>query len=526
MVLGIVQPTGAIVRLMDELSSSETPSERWQFRSWALLVGPAMLVPMAIWASNVGRNVAVGQLVVAGLLTFALSVLGVEVGGGPSVGRLVAAQTAALVFWSWQSVPTVWFQSDVMDTSVGFLAVAIAAWLASHLKSFDWLPRFLGASLGVAALSMAVTGVAGDWVGKAVPDPTPPSQLADAKAGRDLVFLIVDAHASPAILASDFDYDMTPTLAQLEEHGFAVAHRAFSNYSMTHFSVPSMLSLDYLFEPGASESAAVAAMSKRVIAGDAGLMDWLGEAGYTVTKFESGWEDDACGQVSRCYEAGWRSDVTNWLIASRTPFRRAWSSHPYPVRALEVLGDLPGVVRDAAGNGRPDFIMAHVLSPHAPLFLTAGCEDNYVEGLSGVNVGSPAMSPKVASARAAAYIDQVVCVGSHLNALAEALEGTNTVVLVAGDHGSDFDGQTFFPLRDWTERQLEERFSIFAAVRSPGDCGLVPDTLVNLGRYAVGCALGVSIPYLPDRFLGSGGGNAPLVDVTERVSRIRDGVVP
>ncbi len=526
MVLDIAQSTVAIVRSMDHLASSQTSSERWQIRSWILLVGPAMVVPMSIWAGNVGRNAAVAQLVAAGLLVFALAVLAVEWGGGASAGRLVAAQIAVLVFWSWASVPIVWFQSGLVDTLAGFLAVALAAWLGLNLRSFVWLPQVLGAGLGVAALSMAVTGVVGDWVGRPLPDPAPPPQLEGAPPGRDLVVLILDAHASPSILASAFDYDMTPTVVRLEEHGFDVIDRAFSNYTMTHFSVPSMLSLDYLFEPGVDESPTVAAMSRRVIAGDAGLMAWLREVGYFVTKFESGWEEDACGQVSSCFESGWQSDVTSWLLASDTPFRRLWPSHPYPVRALEVLRELPEVVQDAANNGRPDFIMAHVLSPHSPLFLTAECRDRYVYGLGGLNIGTPDMPPQVATARSAAYVAQVACIEGHLVSLAEALEGTNTVVLVAGDHGSDFDGQTFFPLRDWTERQLEERFSIFAAVRSPGDCGLVPDTLVNLGRYAVGCALGVSIPYLPDRFLGSGGGNAPLVDVTERVSRIRDGVVP
>lgn len=492
---------------------------------WALIIGPSAIIPMSVWAANVGRDVAIAQLIGAAILTFGIAALAVEFVGVGNPGQVIATQSAILLFWTWHVVPIWWFPSPPVDMIVGLLAVAAAGWLMSHLVSFDWLPQMLGVGIGVATAAMIVTGIAGDWVGTTLPDPAPPAEIAGATESEDLLILVLDAHASPAVLEKLFDYDMGGTLRGLEKAGFKVLDSALSNYSMTHFSVPSLLALDYMAEPGLEVSpafSAFSAMSRRVVAGDAGLMAWMTAAGYAVTKFESGWEEDACGDVSRCFDAGWRGNVTSWLVVDRTPFRSVWPGHPYPSTALSVLETLPGVVAEAAANDRPDFIMAHVLSPHAPLFLTADCQNRFVYGLGGLNVGTPDMPTTVKRARAEAYANQASCVGKHLLAIAEAIKGTDMVVLVTGDHGSDFDGQTWFPLKDWTQAQIKERFSVFAAVRSPGSCGTVPDSLVNLGRYAAGCALGLKLPYLADRFLGSGGSDSPLEDVTERVARIRD----
>lgn len=507
------------VRAMGPSPTSENPSLGW-FHLGGLLVGSAVVGPASIWATNAGRNVDVPMVIGAGLLVLVAGVIVATLARGRKTGHLVAAQAATLVFWSWQVVPVTWFPSPAGDTVAGLLAVAIGAWIASRLSVFEWLPAVFGVGFGVASLSMIVTGFVGDWSNTVLPDPSLPIELVGASADADVVVLVLDAHAGPSILTEFFNYDMGPTVVGLEQAGFSVVDPTFSNYTMTYYSVSSLLSLDYLADAGGEESPALSRLVRRVVAGDAGIMSWMSDAGYYVTKLESGWEEDRCGDVSRCIRQPSFGGVTGWLLIGRTPFRSFRTSHPYPTTALEVLESLPGLVVEAAANDRPDFIMAHVLSPHAPLFLTAACHNRYVEGLGGVNVGSPLMSPAVAKARADAYAGQVQCVGLHLRRLADAVVGTDTVVLLVGDHGSDIDGQTYFPLQQWTERQLLERFSVFAAVKAPSSCGQTPDTVVNLSRYVFGCALNVDLPDLPDRFLGSAGHASPIVDVTSRVSAL------
>lgn len=486
-----------------------------------LLLGPAFLGPASIWATNSGRNADPLVLFGAGLTIWLAGMSFVGTVRNRMVGGLVGAQFATLAFWGWSAVPANSFSSAVGDAAAGLVVGAMIGWLASRLRSFDWLPAVVGVGVGVASLSMVVTGVFDGSSSPTWPDPSPPVEFSGARAGEDILILVLDAHASPAVLADQFNYDMGPTLTRMKEAGLTPVEDAYSNYTMTHFSVPSLLSLGYLVEPGVDESPDLSAMTRRVIAGDAGLMAWMSDIGYYVTKFESGWEEDECGAVFRCVSVDWRGNVTTWLVVSGTPLRALWPSHPYPSTALAVLEILPEVVADAATNNRPDFIMAHVLSPHSPLFLTADCSNRYVFGLGGLTIGNPGMPATVAEGRAQAYVGQVDCVGTHLAALAEVLEGTDTVVLIAGDHGSDFGGQSYFPLGGWTDSQLTERFAVFAAVRVPAGCGEAPETLVNLARYTMGCVLDVDLPQLEDRFLGSGGKNAPLVDVTERVLSTR-----
>ncbi|MBK5265949.1 MAG: hypothetical protein JJE47_00800, partial [Acidimicrobiia bacterium] len=162
------------------------------------------------------------------------------------------------------------------------------------------------------------------------------------------------------------------------------------------------------------------------------------------------------------------------------------------------------------------FILAHIVSPHPPYTLSADC-------LVDAPFGAPEAGPIGVGGDGAefqgriGYTRQVACVNTHLEALVHILEATDMTVLVTGDHGSEIRGQVARHPDTWSAEDLTERFGIFVAVRTPDGCHVSEDTLLNVAREVVGCALGAELPVLEDRYYASIPDGAGLVEVTEKL---------
>ncbi len=482
------------------------------------VAGPAFLAPMALWAANVGRFVDVPVAVAAGCVVLCVAVLAAKAAGAAHGGHLVGAQLATLVFWRWSVVPFEWFGSVVADLIAATIAVLIVIAIGFRLKTFEWLPTVLGTAVGVAALSMAVTGLLGQ-PSSSVAASRPPALLSEAAIGDDILFLVLDGYTGPLILERDFDFDMSETIDLLGELGFEVPAAAWSNYTYTINSVPSLLELDYLtlvgddLRLGADDRA-----NRVVVAGDAGLMKWLADLGYRITKFESGWEDDRCGIVDQCFRASRTVGLTSWILLLRTPFRSVVSAkrlHPYPAAAISTLNELPDVLMEAGSNETPDFILAHVVSPHGPYALSGDCEVKDKGGVAATT--GPRAHEAALAAERSGYADQVECLNRHLVGLAQLIASTEMTVLIAGDHGSATRGQLSRQQSDWSPEDLTERFGIFVATRTDAACRVTGASLVNVSREVVGCALGIDFPPLADRYYSSKPDSSGLVDVTDQM---------
>lgn len=482
------------------------------------LAGPAFLAPMALWASNAGRFVDVPVVITAGCLVFCVAVLATKAAGARDGGHLVGAQLATLVFWRWSLVPFYWFGSVAVDLVVAAIALLFVIGIGSRLSTFEWLPKVLGTALGVASLSMAVTGLLGQRQAPVIVS-EPPTSLLGATVGDDILFLVLDGYTSPWILERDFGLDMSDTVDFLEDQGFEVPEAAWSNYTYTINSVPSLLEMNYValdgdaFGRGPDDQA-----GRQVVSGDAGLMKWLADLGYRITKFESGWEDDRCGSVDKCFRASRTVGLTNWILLLRTPLRSIVSAerlHPYPAAAVSTLNELPDVVREASSNGTPDFILAHVVSPHSPYALSGECEVRE----KGIAVsGRPTTHDSALMAERDGYVGQVNCLNQHLVELARLISSTGMTVLITGDHGSAIRGQLSRDPSDWTPEDFTERFGVFLATRTDDACRITGVSLVNVSRQVVGCALGIEFPLLDDRYYGSIPDSPGLVDVTAQMN--------
>lgn len=305
----------------------------------------------------------------------------------------------------------------------------------------------------------------------------------------DVVIVFLDGYANGEVLAEVYDYDIEPFSNQLIQLGFDVSSMVATNFGRTRFSVSSVVQLDYPVREGPLSGADLDHLLE-IIGGDSIVADWLTRSGFRHTYVESGWFGTKCrSTVDECIVGPWPNeslyDFTNRTLLKDLPGLETGRSFSNGAQhAMHWLnGDLPELIR----NGQHDLIYVHVLAPHPPLFLDSQCAMHAQEGFKGFTIAQPGMTESDLDAAREWYGKQVDCVNRVLKSIAEVIAGTDSVVLMLGDHGPDSLGQLFSPGAEWSEQQRFERMGAFVAAYVPGCDMSGIESLVNVGRRLVSC---------------------------------------
>jgi hypothetical protein len=379
----------------------------------------------------------------------------------------------------------------------------LAAVLAYRLRRLT-LIRILMSWVAIAAIALPLATFI-RWPG--------PGSETHVNAGSDLVvtgltstqdvlLIVVDAYTGSTVLQDLYQHDNSPFLDDLERLGFQVDEPVLANYPRTTLSVASVLQLDYLGGETNLTTDDVNAIWG-ILGGQNNLVNAFKADGYRHVFVESGWLGTRCGpDVDICVTARW-PDETFHDVANRSLLRGLPGyelGRPFTEGALRSLDWLDNDLDQYLQDEVPDLIFVHVLAPHPPLFLDAGCGPDWRGGVAGYAIGSPHMDGDELGQVRARYIDQLECVNETLLHVARALPDDD-VAIMFGDHGPDSLGQLFQSGQAWNEEQRRERFSVFFAAHVPG-CDMESiGSLVNLGRRLLSCMSASAIPDLETRIL-------------------------
>ncbi len=483
--------------------------------------GAGLVLPASVWANNVSQGIDLPVLFGVALAPLLVATAVVAKLGRDDDSFLVGGQMALLVFWGWAVVPLE--QTPLFfDFLFGVAAVAFSFWAGSRLKSFVALPAAMSAALAVTSLLIIASAALGlgrvDQNTGWVPEMPAMAGAEPSEPIRDLIVVVVDGYAGPSELPDGIRTDVDSTASTMRAAGYQLIVGAVSNYTVTNLSIPSLLSLDYL--PVAVGASSGHNTRRDIISGDTGLLAWLHENGYRVTKFEGGWEEDSCGvAVDRCIVPGFASNRTLHILVDRTPIRGLMSAitkHPYSYAARSIIDRLPEVVAGVLDNGQPDVVWAHLLAPHQPYFLDSACSLRYDANHRFLGHEIVDLKPEEIDLRKIGYGEQIRCVDSLLVALAEETKNSPAIVLITGDHGTEFLGQVLTPPNLWTDREIQERFSILAYAKTDESCGNPPRSLVNIGRFLIKCLTGADLDPLPDRFFIKTWDGRPMQEIDAR----------
>jgi hypothetical protein len=459
-----------------------------------LIVSPAASPAVSIWANNVAQIPKIHRLVVvAGV--FAIVGAGVFWALRRRLGdsRVAAFITFFIVLALTSGGRILEFRPWALRWMGAVVVVTLVALIVRRLRH-SWLLDAIMAACGAALLLPGL--MSGIWASVARADPIPsavtPEPVAVMGQHPDIVLVILDGYTSLPVLREVFGHEDPSLRHDLSALGFELVEPVFSPYSMTHLSVGSLLELDYLATDTHSIEIEDGRTLAQVIGGDSTLVDLLSGNGYRTTMAEPGWHMSVCGDpIDVCISDPFIDEGVGAVLAQSLvwSFLEPSTGSAFTHGARHAMSWTLDSVGEILDNGVPDFVFVHVLAPHPPLLLDSSCRVAHDRRLGGINMAVADAHPETKRVRLAAYVNQTLCVDSFVRDLALSATGTDSLVFVVGDHGSDVMRQLSTVPDDWSQPQILERMSVFLAVKAPPRCEDVSSLVtVPLFRSLVACA--------------------------------------
>lgn len=396
---------------------------------------------------------------------------------------------------------------------VSLLVLCGITWRLSTHRTFS---RFLFlVSLFLAALPLASIGIK-SFSG----NHNPSSEL--SAVGSDvfyetpirrpnIYYFVLDAYARNDVIKEQTGHDNSFFLEELRKRGFYVAERSLSNFPTTYLSVSSTLESNYLVQSGMNQFRDRKSFEK-ILQGNNSIVRFFQKAGYTYIHYQNDlWNGSRCGGHEEICIRQSRSIRFNGpaeAIISRSALWPFWNKvkglmDPYPGSGLTRLMD---EMNKLSREKSPFFLFAHILKPHAPSVFNDDCS----------------LRKEYGSAKdRSTYGNEVRCFNSEILESIDRILKTdkNAIIIMNGDHGTNFQNQFLTPIRSWSHEQIHERFSILNIYRLPEDCNqlLYPSiSPVNTMRVVAACLSKTPPQLLPDRhFIVTYEDNSDFGDVVE-----------
>lgn len=506
-------PSAAPARLGSSITGRSVPPAWWGVTQLAALSFHIPLSVMGVPTVARGSALKVGMVVALAAITiyYLMSLV-------TSKWRALAVVSAVVVlFWHWSGIGS---SGPLAAVALSVVVVAAAAKF-SHEHFFKVLSFVASAAVASSLLLTIVINDGGEArVAVAVQNPVEQLPLVYTP---DIILLILDGYGRSDVIESVYGFDNQPFLDLLTSQGFEVADRSTANYTVTHLSVPALLNMSYMHQPGDLIGRNDLVYLADQMSGDSDLVRLLKTNGYTYVHGESDHWFNVCGDSVDVCLPGPALDITGYSLLAKTPVGPLlFRENADPTTALnrtrvaqltnwdETISDWP--------EG-PVFAFLHLQLPHPPLLLDSACEVRVDPDLGGRIMNDGSMTPEQLEKRKTAWLEQIQCANATVARFLEKVDRKAVVVLVS-DHGPDLlfpwieFGSGFNP-NTLDAEAVDERFPNLTAVRLPDSCkGALPDDVdsVNLFRVVVGCLSNREVGDIPTRkFIAGFGG--PIVEV-------------
>lgn len=378
--------------------------------------------------------------------------------------------------------------------AVGLIAVTAAIIVRlGNLRARDSVMTWAALFLALSPPAQAVVGSAGGVAAGGVAVEEVSVQLVDKP---DIFVVVLDGYAGQTALRREFGFGNEQLLDRLNVAGFATP-TAWTSYTHTHLSVPSLLNMSYPMSDGALVGAEGGRALRDAIGGENQLVHLLKSRGYRFTMIEAGWGGSRCGaQVDQCVQAPFVDDGVFAYLGSTLlgPLVTGAFGHAFTQGAIHSMQWLIDQSAGLGRNGLADLVFGHVLAPHPPYYLDDECALRVDSRYRVVALAGVAETDTSDRERNDAYVAQLLCVNRFVEEFISTVDVEATVVLV-GDHGSDRREQLGRDPSLWTSADRLERMNAFLAVRTRAKCDLgEPVLLPNVMRRVLGCLSGEAVP--------------------------------
>lgn len=342
----------------------------------------------------------------------------------------------------------------------------------------------------------------------------------------DIYYLVFDRYTGPAALSESLGFDNGPFLNGLENRGFYVADRSFSNYPVTTPSLASSLNAGELDVSGPVDRTNGLTPFYPLYRQPA-VAEFLKKNGYAFTQVGSWWQlSGGSAYADSNPRFAWQVNLPGLqslryfqgVFLTGTVFGDAYDRYgdslfsQFQSHGDTFLAQMDEIERQAREEKGPKFVFAHMLMPHHPLVFNAE--------------GGPA-DPTLS--RDERYLEQLRFtnqrIGQAVDTILKTDPGNPPIIILAADEGEypkTAQGSDYSVRAD--DRALRKKTNILAAFYYPDrryDRLYREITPVNFFRVTFNEFLGTELDLRPDRIRTVRSTAHPLdwVDVTDRVRK-------
>jgi hypothetical protein len=354
---------------------------------------------------------------------------------------------------------------------------------------------------------------------------------------RDIYYFVFDRYASAQSLKTNFNFDNSIYLNQLEDSGFTIRDNAFSNYQFTAPSVSSTMRLDYHYDLGkkfANEEPDNYIPYKQLIQ-NSRVASLLKTAGYDTYNAGNWWDlsrkqngatnvlpeftatilgksfilSELQSQVvDKSFMGGF---LRHGVSISGKTVLKVTHGDPRSIY-LQQLADVKKIAEQS--KSKPKFVFAHFLNAHPPyVFNSDGSFPGYDTGDNNNTLS-----------RTTKYVNQLKYANSSTQDLIKAIQGNSKlapIIIIQADEGP----YPLTPISQWQKAPagtLKLKFGTLGAYALPGvkteDVAKI-DSSVNIFRFVFNNYFGTNFKYLPDCSYVFNPGGKPFTyyDVTAKL---------
>ncbi|MFQ5916311.1 MAG: hypothetical protein ACE5I0_00695 [Candidatus Binatia bacterium] len=318
---------------------------------------------------------------------------------------------------------------------------------------------------------------------------------------RNVYYFILDAYGRADNLKTILDFDNSYFLRRMEDLGFQIGVKSYSNYPNTELSLSAILEMDYVVTE--EKPASVPSGQPYPVKGRfARALETLRAHGYAVIlATDGGSMGFGCGAGDISKALYYTTDLTEKVHSFCVPAPRddGLSQTQLGLMGLTPTIDLlrifaPDVIRPGGfstipeimkflprKSGKPYILFAHILLPHLPGRFEADCTPIKNQRLL---LGVPTRS---AESDRSHYLGNLQCVNRRMYQAVKRIiqKDEDAIIYITADHGTVFtflerteqlflgtadNKRLYHRLTGLTEDELREMFGILSLARLPRKC--------------------------------------------------------
>ncbi len=329
----------------------------------------------------------------------------------------------------------------------------------------------------------------------------------------DIYYIILDGYAREDVLADLYDYDNSSFIDFLRQEGFYVADSASSNYMQTALSISSSLNYEYLDFIPDQFGEKVQTRYPLVHLIDANRARAFLEAnGYRTTAFETGYELTNLYDVDHFVKENGAHYLDALIL--NVLFRSEYIPSVSEASRRDAIRGIFKNLANIPSSGSPNFVFAHVVSPHPPFLF--GPNGESLHSFSGMEDGE--RFPGGPASYIPKYRDQLGYITALVKQSIQAIlskPGKKPVIILQADHGPG----AYLQSESADKSCIRERLSIMNAYYLPdGDTSMLYGSItpVNTFRIVFNQYFGTELALLEDHsYFSSWGSPYQFTDVSE-----------